>query len=116
MKLSEKKQRRDAIIARQLEIQAILAEMKRAWICDGQPGPQSVRATLEAEYAALAVERNHILAALKADKVTEAALRSASLLSTLMQMLRDRGMSDIVRDAHRLSADAHLAVSVKGHE
>jgi hypothetical protein len=99
------KARRDALTARVLEIEADLAEMRRAWACDGTEGDLKVRRTLEAELAVVAVERNRIYAQLRALKHSEQALRDASLTAALLHVLHTNGLYDLVEAAQRLSLD-----------
>lgn len=110
MKIGEQKERRDMVVSRMLEIEATLAEMKRKWLVEGVEGPLGVRATLEAEYAALKCEKNDLLMSLHAWKKAEQALRQATFTATLVRLLKERDLAQIVKDAERISTDALLSM------
>lgn len=91
--------RLQAIKLRRLEIEATLAEWKRAFFVDGVERPFSDRVTLEAEAARLALERRVIETdALKA-KLARRERERRTLHYQLIAVLTERGMEDIIAEA-----------------
>jgi len=87
------------IKTRRLEIAATLSEWKRAWFVDGISRPIEDRLTLDAEAAKLALERRVIDEdALKA-KLIRLEERRQTLLQQLIEVLEERGMSDVLEEA-----------------
>lgn len=99
------KQRRDEVITRMLDITATLKEMKRAWIVTGQDTDFEIKAALESEYANLACERNKLCLAIHADKKAEQVYTRATFTATLVRLLHTRGLTELVREAERISMD-----------
>ena len=84
---------------RHLEIQATLAEWKRAYFVDGTERPYADRLTLEAEAAQLALERRVIEdAAFKAKLVLREQERK-TLVYQLIAVLKERGMEEVIAEA-----------------
>ena len=98
-----------AIKARQLEIQATLTEWKRAYFVEGISRPMADRATLEAEYAQLALERNTIEAAAQKARFVRHEKERASLLYQLIAVLRERGMADVMAEAQARADQREVA-------
>ena len=111
MKLGELKNRRDEIIQRQLEIEQELKEMKRKYVVEGFEYPHSVRVTLEAENANLSVEKNKVIMQIHSFKKYEQHLRKSALTFVLIKMLEEKGMSEIVKEAERVSNDMLLSIN-----
>jgi len=109
MKAGEMKQRRDEVITRMLEIEAELKEMKRIWLTEGKEGAPGVRATLEAESAALNCEKNKLNLAIHAGKKAEQAYKQATFTATLVRLLQERDMAELVREAERISMDMMIS-------
>ena len=109
MKAGEMKQRRDEVITRMLEIEAELKEMKRLWLTEGKEGAPGVRATLEAESAALNCEKNRLNLAIHAGKKAEQAYKQATFTATLVRLLQERDMAEIVRESERISMDRMIS-------
>lgn len=115
MNIADRKARRDHLRTRVLEIDADLARSKRAFVIDGIERPYSERVALEAERAEAMLElRQHELA-IKQDRKAESLLKQASLLSTLVSVCRERGLSDVVDEARRRSIDALMAAGQLVH-
>lgn len=89
------------IKTRRLEIAADLAERRRAFFADGVSTPMAERAALEAEDAKLALELRQIGAAAVQEKAARQAQLRSSLLSKLLDVLKERGLGDLVTEAER---------------
>lgn len=111
MKISEAKERREQIIERELAITAELAEMKRKYIVNKLDGDFTLRVTLEAELAQLAVEKHALTRVLNDSKFAVKAYRSTLSHAILIKMLNDRGLSELVIEADRVAVDAALSDS-----
>lgn len=98
--------RAQQIKTRRLEIAADLIERRRAYIVDGIERPYAERVTLEAEDAALALEAREILVAAEVAKIERRKRLSAELLSTLIDVLTERGLLDVLDQARKRSAQA----------
>lgn len=109
MKLSEAKARREVVVARDLEIQALLAEGRRAWVVDKIDRGFDVRVSLEAELAQLAVEKNSLNRRISDAKDAMKAYRNSLSHAVLIKLLADRGLSELVVEADRVAADAAVA-------
>lgn len=107
--LSEVKARREEIIARELEINAQLAEAKRAYIVDHVTGDFATRVTLEAELAQLAIEKNTLTKALNDAKAATKAYRHVLAHAILIRLVTARGMADLVIESDRLAMDYAMA-------
>ena len=105
MTLSELKTRRDALIARDLEIVAILAEAKRKWVVEKIDGDMTERVTLEAERARLAIEKHELTHAINATKTATAAYRNTLAHAILIKLVTDAGLSELVIKADRAAVD-----------
>jgi hypothetical protein len=105
MKNSEMKARRDVIQVRLLEITAELREMKRVYVVDGGNRPFELRVSLEAEYAALQLEKQKLLFAINTEWKAQKMIRRADFTAVLMRLLNENGMSDLLRQAERISQD-----------
>lgn len=115
MNLHEMKQRRDAITTRRLHIEAELAEMKRAWLADGASTNQAHRATLEAEHAALELERHELRLVLDMAGKIERRLHAATTHAVLIGLLRDRGLGELVVEANRLAIERQALLTGAAH-
>jgi hypothetical protein len=112
MNLKQAKERRAFLVARTLEIEAELAEMKRAWHAgEEKPGAQLVRTTLEAERAALSVEKNALHGKINAAKKAEKEFMELTMHATLVRLLHERGLSDLVVEAKRMAVDQRICVA-----
>lgn len=94
------------IKTRRMEIHAALAESKRAYICEGAGMTLAERVTIEAEDAKLALEARQIGAIAEAAKVIRRQRENASLLAHLLEVLKERGLGDVVTEAQMRSAAA----------
>ena len=103
--------RAQEIRMRRLEIAATLAEWKRAFFVDGVEHPFSARVTLEAEDAALALEARVISTDAEMAKVARRKKQNASLLAQLLEVLKERGMGELVAEAERRSAEASASAA-----
>lgn len=110
MEIGSLKNRRDEIVTRMLEIEADLSERKRKWAAGIEERPLAERAALEAEYARLKLEKNHIDISLHAGKVAARAVKEATFTATLVRLLQERGMSELVMEAERAALDAALSI------
>lgn len=115
MNFHQLKQRRDAITTRQLQIAADLAEMKRAWLAEGQQTDQGKRATLEAEHATLELERHELRLVLELGKKVEARLHSVTAHAVLIALLKERGLGDVVIEANRLAIERQALLTGAAH-
>ena len=84
---------------RRLEIQATLAEWKRAWFVDGTERPYGARLALEAEAAQLALERRVIEDAAFKAKLARREQERRTLSFQLIAVLKERGMEDLIAEA-----------------
>ena len=86
---------------RRLEIDATLAEWKRAWFVEGIERPFADRLTLEAEAARLALERRIIEDAAHKAKLIRREQERKTLSFQLIAVLTERGMEDVIAEAQR---------------
>lgn len=114
MKIGEMKERRDALRIRAHEIDARLSEMKRMWVCDGVATTLQERTSLEAEKAQLMLELRKLDLRIHAERKAESAIKRASFMFALVEMLQERGMSELVREAERISHDRMIGISMGG--
>lgn len=106
MTLSELHEKREAIAGRMLQISADLTEMKRVYIVENKHGDFKVRATLEAEHAALALGRHQTNTEISARK-NDAKQRTAALeLAIQTRLLHERDLGEVVAEARRLADEA----------
>ena len=84
---------------RHLEIQATLAEWKRAYFVDGTERPYADRLTLEAEAAQLALERRVIEDAAFQAKLIRREQERKTLMYQLIAVLNERGLQDVIAEA-----------------
>jgi hypothetical protein len=112
--LHDMKQRRDAITTRLLQIQAELAEMKRAWLADGKQGDHGRRATLEAEHAVLELEKHQLRLVLDQASKVEAQLHAATVHAVLIGLLKDRGHGALVIEARNMATERQALVTLTG--
>ena len=84
---------------RHLEIQATLAEWKRAYFVDGIERPYADRLTLEAEAAQLALERRVIEDAAFQAKLIRREQERKTLMYQLIAVLNERGLQDVIAEA-----------------
>ncbi len=103
--------RAQAIVLRRLEIAATLAEWKRAFFVDGIERKFEDRLTLEAEDAALALEKRVIGGKVEAAKVERRRKQNAATLAQLVALLTERGMGDVVAEAEKRAAEALACVA-----
>lgn len=111
MNIHQKKLRREAIIARELEINADLAASKRRYFTEGVDRPMAERATLEDELAQLAVEKNVLTKALNDHKTAMKAYRNTLQHAVLIKLLADRGLGELVIEADHAAQE--LATSAE---
>lgn len=88
---------------RHLEIQALLAEYKRAYFVDGIERPYADRLTLEAEAAQLALERRVLEDAAFKAKLVRREQERKTLVYQLVAVLNERGLQEVVAEAERRS-------------
>lgn len=105
MKLSEAKARRDEIVARVLQIDAELLEMKRAYFADGVQAPMVDRVDLESERANLLVEKHYLGTAIECTRAAQKQYRSTLAHAALLRLLTERGLSHLVVEADRIAMD-----------
>ncbi len=99
---------------RHLEIQATLAEWKRAYFVDGIERPYADRLTLEAEAAQLALERRVLEDAAFKAKLVRREQERKTLVYQLIAVLNERGLQDVVAEAERRSEAGAMPSSVIG--
>jgi len=100
------------IKVRRLEIQATLAEWKRAYFVDGTERPYADRLTLEAEAAQLALERRMLEDAAFKAKLIRREQERKTLAYQLVAVLNERGLQEVVAEAERRSESADMPGSV----
>jgi hypothetical protein len=88
---------------RHLEIQATLAEWKRAWFVDGIERPYGDRLALEAEDAQLALERRVLEDAAFKAKLLRREQERKTLVYQLIAVLNERGLQDVIAEAQSRS-------------
>jgi hypothetical protein len=88
---------------RHLEIQATLAEWKRAWFVDGIERPYGDRLALEAEDAQLALERRVLEDAAFKAKLIRREQERKTLVYQLVAVLNERGLQDVIAEAESRS-------------
>ena len=88
---------------RHLEIQATLAEWKRAWFVDGTERPYGDRLALEAEDAQLALERRVLEDAAFKAKLLRREQERKTLVYQLIAVLNERGLQDVITEAESRS-------------
>ena len=88
---------------RLLEIQALLAEYKRAYFVDGIERPYADRLTLEAEAAQLALERRVLEDAAFKAKLIRREQERKTLVYQLVAVLNERGLQDVIAEAQSRS-------------
>jgi hypothetical protein len=88
---------------RHLEIQATLAEWKRAWFVDGIERPYGDRLALEAEDARLALERRVLEDAAFKAKLIRREQERKTLVYQLVAVLNERGLQDVIAEAESRS-------------
>jgi hypothetical protein len=91
------------IRTRHLEIQATLAEWKRAWFVDGIERPYGDRLALEAEDARLALERRVLEDAAFKAKLVRREQERKTLVYQLIAVLNERGLQDVITEAESRS-------------
>jgi hypothetical protein len=91
------------IRTRHLEIQATLAEWKRAWFVDGIERPYGDRLALEAEDARLALERRVLEDAAFKAKLIRREQERKTLVYQLVAVLNERGLQDVIAEAQSRS-------------
>lgn len=102
--------RSQQIKMRRLEIAATLAEWKRAFIVEGIERPFADRCTLEAEYAALALEARVISTRATEEKAARRIALGRTVFAHLQAILKERGLDDILAEAEtRAAADQEVA-------
>jgi hypothetical protein len=84
---------------RRAEINATLAEWRRACFVDGISTPYSERVTLEAEDAALALEARQISQRMVMAQLARRKQQNSDLLAQLIAVLNERGLSDVIMEA-----------------
>lgn len=108
--MESKKERRDRARARLHEVKATLAEWKRAYVVEGIERPYEDRVTLEAEKERLVYELNRLDVEIHAERKAEEEVQRAMFSAVLVNLLKDRGLEDIVREARRLSTESLMAL------
>ena len=88
---------------RHLEIQATLAEWKRAYFVEGLARPLEDRLTLEAEHAQLSLERRVIEDAAFKAKLVRREQERKTLVYQLIAVLNERGLQDVITEAESRS-------------
>ena len=109
MSIGAKKERRDVVMTRILEIDAETAEHKRLWLNDQIDTPLETRVGLTAERARLNLELHKLRLEIHALEKAEKALGKAQFTAVLVRMLIERGHGEIVREAERCALDATMA-------
>lgn len=102
-----KKESRDCKRARLNEVRENLSRWKLEYLRDGIERPRHERAALEVERDALVSELFSLDIEIHEEGKHESELREASFLFTLLALLKERGLSDVVKEARRLSNE-HL--------
>ena len=93
---------------RHLEIQATLAEWKRAYFVDGTERPYADRLTLEAEAAQLALERRVIEDVAHKAKLVRREQERKTLVFQLIAVLKERDMDDVIAEAQARADGAEV--------
>jgi hypothetical protein len=94
---------------RHLEIQATLAEWKRAYFVNGTERPYADRLTLEAEAAQLALERRVIEDAAFKAKAERREQERKAMQAHLLAMLKERGLEDLITEAQSRAERGEVA-------
>ena len=108
MTIIDDRARRDAATARILEIEAQLAESKRAYIVDHVAQPFALRVTLEAERANLLCERNTLTQQINQLERAQRQARGLSAHTHLIRLVTEAGMGHLVGQSVRLAEDIEL--------
>lgn len=107
-----KKETRDQKRARLNEVRANLSRWKLEYLRDGIERPHHERAALEAERDALVAELFSLDVEIHQDNKMDSELREASFLFTLLALLKERGLCDVVKEARRLSNEHILDLAL----
>lgn len=96
----------DSVKLRILEIESELAEMKRRFFVDGVEGDFRRRTTLEAELAALSIQRFKFRTEEAALKAQARELKGNTFLAVLCKKVEDAGMASLIEEAKAESLQA----------
>ena len=106
MRIAAAKDRREAIIRRELELAVLMTEGRRAFFATGVETPRVERAEQEAELARLALEKHDVTTKLNLHKVVAKAYRQTLAHAVLIKLVSDRGMPELVIEADRTALEA----------
>lgn len=98
-----KKETRDRLRARLNEVRETLSGWKLDYLRDGIERPRHERAALEFERDSLVSQLFTLDTEIHAANKLDSEVREASFLFTLLGLLKERGLSDVVKEARRLS-------------
>lgn len=104
--------RLQAIKTRRLEIDATLAEWKRAYFVDGVERPFQDRLTLEAEAAQLALERRVIETDVLNAKLARREQDRLTHYNQLIAVLTERGMEYVIAEAQARTDSGLQAIAI----
>lgn len=107
-----KKETRDQLRARLNEVRESLSRWKVEWLRDGVERPRHERAALELERDSLVSRLFSLDVDIHQDNKMDSELREASFLFTLLALLKERGLSDVVKEARRLSNEHILDLAL----
>lgn len=82
------------------ELTATIARAKATWLAGGASTPLEERARWEAERADLILLRTRLQQERDATRAAETAKRRSAVLSILTSILKERGMQDLLDEAH----------------
>lgn len=108
--LDELDRQRDIVVGRELEILALLAEQKRAWIVDKDKGDFGLRTTLEAEYARLNVAKHALNRTIAKHRRDAKEFTTSRVLGVLKRLCTERGMGDWVTEANFIAEETSKGV------
>jgi len=112
MMIGEAKERRDGLRAKCLDLQRQLTANRRAFVID-KTGDLATKVTLEDDLAQVRYDLNMLDQWIHQQKVAEDELKRASLLDTLIRLLQENDLAELVREARRRATDAtHTAMKL----
>ena len=95
------------------ELTATISRAKATWAAGGPSTPHAERASWEAERAELILLRTKLIQERDSSRAAETAKRRASVLAILTSILQERGMQDLLDEAHDKAREA-MAAGVEG--
>lgn len=104
--MNEKIERYKAMRGELLQVDADLAEHKRAYLVDGVSCPLSVRVDLEARRAALRLQVHNLRPEIVALHEDAKTLKHRTFLHSLIELCHGAGLHKMVEDARHTSRQA----------